>query len=234
MKKVLDRLTTELTGLYGENMVAIYLYGSAASGDFHKGISNLNILCVLKEITAELLGQAHKTVGWFIKQGNPPPMFFSQNEIETSNDVFPVEFLDMQASHQLLQGKDILADVVIGRENHRLELEHELRSKYVGLRQNYLVLSHDAKALEGLLIRSLSSITTLFRHVLMLLGEAAPLQKRDIIHSISAKLNLDEACLLQILKLREGGSRLPAKDTVPVFERYLAQIDAVIKVVDGL
>jgi hypothetical protein len=189
---------------------------------------------VFRELSTEALGKAQKTMAWFVKQGNPPPMVFTQDEIETSNDVFPIEFLDMQCNHQVLYGEDILKDLEIRRDNHRLELEHELRAKFVGLRQNFLASSQDAKAVKDLIFCSFSSFMALFRHVLMLLGEKAPLEKREIIPLIADKLGLDKSCFLRVLKAREEGGKLPAKEVIPLFESYLAQISKVINAVDQL
>jgi len=234
VEKTLNLLTSELKSAYGENLVALVLYGSAASGDFHEKFSDLNILCVLREISTELLKKAEKTITWFVKEGNPPPLFFTLDEIENSNDVFPIEFLDMQASHRLLSGRDVLKDLHVERENHRLELEHELRSKFIGLRQSFLSVSHDPKAVGSLILRSLSAVITLFRHTLMLMGETVPVQKRDIITRFCSRTKLDESLFLGLLKLREEGRELPTAEAVPTFQQYFEQIAKMITLVDQL
>ena len=234
MEKTLNLLTSELKSAYGEDLVALFLYGSAASGDFHEKFSDLNILCVLREISTELLKKAEKTITWFVKEGNPPPLFFTLDEIENSNDVFPIEFLDMQASHRVLSGRDILQDLHVERENHRLELEHELRSKFIGLRQSFLSVSHDPKAVGNLILRSLSAAITLFRHTLMLMGETVPVQKRDIIKGFCSRTKLDESLFLGLLKLREEGRELATADAVPTFQHYFEQIAKMITLVDQL
>ena len=35
LERVLNRLVAEMKNTYGDNLVALFLYGSAASGDFH-------------------------------------------------------------------------------------------------------------------------------------------------------------------------------------------------------
>jgi hypothetical protein len=234
VEKTLNLLTTELKGAYGENLVSLFLYGSAASGDFHEKFSDLNILCVLREMSTELLKKAEKTITWFVKKGNPPPLFFTLHEIESSNDVFPIEFLDMQASHRVLFGPDILKDLQVDRENHRLELEHELRSKFIGLRQSFLSVSQDPKAVGNLILRSLSAVITLFRHTLMLMGETVPVQKRDIIKRFCSRSNLDESLFLGLLTLREEGQVLAAAEAVTTFQRYCEEIAKMITLVDQL
>jgi hypothetical protein len=219
---------------YGDNLVALFLYGSAASGEFHEKFSDLNILCVLREISVELLKKAEKTVTWFVKKGNPPPLFFTLEEIEQSHDVFPIEFLDMQANHRILFGMDIFEELEIERGNHRLELEHEVRTKLIGLRQSFLIVSHDAKAVEGFMLRSLSAFVTLFRHILILMGESVPVPKRDIIQLFCAKAKMDEALFLRLLKTREEGRLITAAQVEPLFQRYYEEIGKLTKLVDQL
>jgi predicted nucleotidyltransferase len=234
VENILNRLTHEVSACYGENLVGLFLYGSAASGDFHEKFSDLNILCVLNRISLDFLKKSAKTVTWFVRKGNPPPMFLTQEELETAHDVFPIEFLDMQLNHRLLVGRDVLADLHIDRENHRLELEHELRTKYIGLRQTFLTVHQNPSALEDLIFRSLSSFVTLMRHVLLLAGEPAPLQKQDIIKAFCAKFDLDESFFIHLLQIRKKGGGLPASQVEATFQRYFEEIGKLIKLVDEL
>ncbi len=234
MDKILNKLVDELKSSYGDELVACFLYGSAASGDFHERFSDLNILCVLTHLSVELLKKAEKSVTWFVRKGNPPPMFLTLEELREGNDVFPVEFLDMQVNHRLLFGQDVLSEIQINRRNHRLELEHELRTKFLGLRQTFLTVHHDIKALEDLMFRSLSSFVTLMRHTLMLTGQTAPLQKPEIIKAFCSHSGMDENLFLDLLKIRKQGGGIPASQVESTFHRYFDEIGKLIKIVDQL
>src|ERR1035438_5395528 len=54
-KNPMDKLLTQLIGklqkAYGERLVSVVLYGSAAGGEHHAAFSDINILCVLSEIS---------------------------------------------------------------------------------------------------------------------------------------------------------------------------------------
>ncbi len=234
MEATLNRLVEGMKDAHGANLVAIVLYGSAASGEFHEKFSDLNILCVLKEISVDILKKAEKIVTWFVGRGNPPPMYFTQEEIEHSHDVFPIEFLDIQVSHRLLWGRDIFDGLKIVTENHRLELEHELRTKFIGIRQNYLTISQDGRAVADLILGSISAFITLFRHALILTEEAVPVQKRDIIELIGARVNMDTTFFSNLLKMRQEGRRIPTADAEPMFRQYYDEISKLIGWVNRL
>jgi predicted nucleotidyltransferase len=62
MEKQLEDLVQRLSEAFGDRIVSVILYGSAAAGDWQERASDLNILCVLRAITAteiKLSARAH-------------------------------------------------------------------------------------------------------------------------------------------------------------------------------
>ena len=55
---ILQTLTQALCRAYGDRLVSLTLYGSAASGDFVDKHSNLNLLAVLKHCPPEIVQKA--------------------------------------------------------------------------------------------------------------------------------------------------------------------------------
>ncbi len=50
MDDVLQELVKRMKAACGQELVSMVLYGSAAAGDYHEKHSDLNVLCVLKQI----------------------------------------------------------------------------------------------------------------------------------------------------------------------------------------
>jgi hypothetical protein len=69
MDKVLTQLVERLQKAYGDRLVSVVLYGSAAAGDHHPGFSDYNVLCVLSEITSRQLGAGEDVFRWWREQG---------------------------------------------------------------------------------------------------------------------------------------------------------------------
>ncbi|PYV44112.1 MAG: hypothetical protein DMG06_07895 [Acidobacteria bacterium] len=84
------------------------------------------------------------------------------------------------------------------------------------------------------MLRSLSAFVTLFRHILMLMGESVPVLKRDIIQRFCAKSRVDESLFLRLLKAREEGQAMRAAEVEPLFQRYYEEIAKLIQLVDQL
>ena len=113
------------------------------------------------------------------ERGNPPPLMFSEAEWHASADVFPIEYGDMRDSHVVLHGVDPFERLDIDWEHLRLQCEHELKSKQIKLREQYLLLSSEPAGLGALLTHSFPTFLTLFRAGLRLAGEVAPREPAD-------------------------------------------------------
>src|SRR5262249_27750034 len=81
---------------YGESLRCLILYGSAASGEYVEGRSNINCLVLLKEVTPDELRKCAAQLPEWHKQGISTPLFVDPAYVRSSVDVFPVEFLDMK------------------------------------------------------------------------------------------------------------------------------------------
>ena len=234
MERVLNQLVEKLRKAHGESLVSVVLYGSAAAGDHHGRFSDLNVFCVLKQITPAELKASAPIFRWWRERGNPSPLLMSEDEVKTSTDCFPIEFHDMQARHKVLYGVDVLAGLAVDYVFYRAQVEHELRAKLLRLRQKAAGVLSDNDLLLKLLEESISTFATLFRHALRLAGFEAQWQKRDVMRGAAEGFGIDPAPFATLLDLRE--ERLKPRDTEPsrLFENYLKQIQVVIDAVDRL
>ncbi len=233
-EKQLERFVSRLRQAAGENLQSVILYGSAASEEFHPEFSNLNLLCIVREISFPLLSTLAPTVEWWTRQKHPAPMMFTSEELERSTDVFAIEFLDMQRRHRLLFGEDLLGNLRIPMHLHKQQVEYELREKLILLRQQALQAGSNKKHLGELLLRSLPAFTTLFRHALIALGDPVPESKRAALQALSKRISFDPSAFLQLLEIREGKLNRKQLDVADVFTRYLAAVQQVVAAVDTM
>ena len=133
----------------GANIESIILFGSAVAGDYHPGLSNLNLLCVLRDSSFSALQSLSPAAKWWDGKKQPPPLCMTKQELQRSTDVFTIELLDMQQHHRLLFGDDVLKDLQIPMDLHRVQVEYELREKLILLRQHVLLASNDQVAIVG-------------------------------------------------------------------------------------
>src|SRR5215472_5101852 len=161
MEQKLQELVDRLQKAQQERLLSVILYGSAASGNHHGEFSDLNVLCVLSQVTPAELVACEPIFKWWRSEGNPSPLLLSEDEVRTSTDCFPIEFHDMQEHRRLLAGRDVIENLQIDRVFYRALVEHELRTKLLRLRQRAASLLKDKPALFGLMIDSVSSFLVL-------------------------------------------------------------------------
>ena len=234
MEKVLKQLVERLTKTYGERLVSVVLYGSAAVGDHHGRFSDINILCVLSELTPRELGESATVFQWWQRMGNPPPLLFSREEVSTSTDCFPMEFLDIRERHRVLHGEDVVRDLEVDKSFYRAQVEHELRAKLLRLRQKAASAMGSKDLLARLLADSLSTFCVLFRHALLLHGAEAAFEKRGVVEQASVRFGFDPSPFRTLLDFREQKIKARDVQAVTLLELYLKQIQIVILAVDRL
>jgi hypothetical protein len=171
---------------------------------------------------------------WWDRQKQPPPLFMTRDEIAQSADVFSIELMDMKQHHRLVFGEDVLKDLTIPTALHRVQVEYELREKLSLLRQHLLLASGDDARMWQLLIRSVSSFVTLFRHALIVLGVDAPVGKREAVQALAARIGFDPSGVLQVLDVREGKTGRSTFDVADVFARYLTALERTAASVDRM
>ena len=234
MPGTLDQLVEKLKTALGADLVSVILYGSAAAGDHQGKFSDINVLCVLSRITPVQLGLTETVFRWWREQGNPAPLLLTGHEVQTCTDCFAIEFHDIRQHHRVLYGPDVVADLTIDNSFYRAEVEHELRSKLLRLRQKAAGVLSDKDVLRSLLIDSVSTFCVLFRHALILHGVTGGARKRETIELAGQRFGIDTAPFSTLLDLRE--ERIKPKDVDPekLLGEYLKEIGKVIDAVDIL
>jgi hypothetical protein len=218
----------------GENIESVILFGSAAAGDFHAEFSNVNLFCVLRDSSFAALLALAPAAKWWDSQKQPPPLFMTREEIERSADVFTIELLDMQMHHRVLYGDDVVQNLSIPANLHRVQVEYELREKLALLRQHLALAAGNDSRLWELLLRSVSSFATLFRHALIVLNHDAPVRKREAVEALAKQIGFDASALLQVLDVRERKANRKQFKVADLFSRYLAALEHATAAVDKM
>src|SRR5918999_5529481 len=177
VQQALNGLIDDLRATHGDNLASVVLYGSAAADDRNELPPDYNLLIALSRITPEDLRQSQAPMREWRRLGNPLPVYFTVEELSDAADVFPIEFHQMANARIVLYGHDPFEFVKLSDANLRHQAEYELRSKLIQLRRLYIPASVSIEKLCNLMTDSLSSFAALFRAVLLLHGQEAPVSK---------------------------------------------------------
>jgi predicted nucleotidyltransferase len=233
MERELNEFVEKLKAAVGANLRAVVLYGSAVSGEFHEKHSNLNLLCIIADASPANLEKLHAVVVAWTRANHPAPLVFTLDELRRSADIFAIEFLDMKMHHRMLFGDDFFSALEVPTRYHRLQVERELRTDWLRLRQALLTAPEAEKAFLGLMVATVSSFATLFRHALIALGETPARTKREAVERI-AKLcgGANAAGFDAILDFREGKRAESDIDIRETLRLYVDLVHAVTNEVD--
>jgi len=234
MDAVLQQLVEKLQKAYGDRLVSVVLYGSAAAGDRQEKFSDYNVLCVLSCVTPRELSDGEAVFRWWRERGSPSPLLLGEQELAASTDCFVIEFRDMKRQHQLLAGKDVISSLAVDDRYYRSQVEHDLRAKSLRLRQKASGMLSDSGLLLRLLLDSVSTFCVLFRHALILHGADGPATKREVIALASQRFAFAPQPFERLLAIREGKLKAREADPVALLGPYLEAISVVIAAVDRL
>jgi predicted nucleotidyltransferase len=232
MEAKLNELVGRLKSAALDNLKAVVLYGSAVTGEFLKEHSDLNVLCVVERAGSTELERLHPVAAWWTRQGNPAPLVFTFDEIARSADIFAIELLDMKSHHRILFGSDFFQGLDVPLRLHRLQVERELRTGWLRLRQGVLAAPQKKKVHFSLMLESVATFCALFRHALIALGQPEPDNKRAAVNGVASLVGADPSGFTTVLDFREGKLKESAIDIEAALQTYLEFVEVVTNEVD--
>ncbi|MEA2037825.1 MAG: hypothetical protein U9O94_10045 [Nanoarchaeota archaeon] len=184
----------EFKDVLNENLLSAVKFGT-------EGEQN-NLLFILKKLDFDILENIKPLAIRHTKKTKVVPLFFTQEELSDGADVFPLEFLDISQPHEVLYGEDLVNKIKFDKKQVRRQLEFELRSKLVHLRENYILIKKP-KDLKELLKRAIPSIMPLFYGLLFLKDIESPTELDPLFNLVADNYKVDVSVLREIKKLKD-------------------------------
>ena len=229
---VIEPFLKDILANYKEDIISIYIIGSAVTKGFHAKYSDINTLIVVKGIKIpfyDFIASLGKRYG---KKKIRAPLIMTSDYINRSLEVFPVEFLEMKLIHQLVYGDDVLKNIKIEKADIRLQCERELKGKHQHLCQGYIKAMGDKRTFTDLLVGSLSGYFPLFRGILFLYDREIPKEKGDVLCAMNECCDVDMNVFRNIMDIRSHNFYPPFEALKEVFKNLYHVLDAITKKVD--
>ena len=184
-----EELINECKKLLEDNLVSIIKFGT-------EGQPN-NILIILKKIDIQDLDKIKPTILKHSKKTKVVPILFTEAGLQDGVDVFPLEFLDIKYPHEVLIGEDIINKIKFDKNHVRRQLEFELRSKLIHLRENYIWIKK-SNELRSLLKSAIPTLMPLFYGMLFLKDIKPPSQLESLYKLVNENYNVDTSLFREI------------------------------------
>ena len=208
----------ELKQELGTNLVSVILYGSAVRGDYIRTRSDLNLMLVFKKLDLEHITKVGKLMRRKVRKKAPQLVFWTEKELANAWDVFPLEFEDIMENHRCLVGKDPFTKRKVDKKHMRYQLEFELRSKLLTVRDSWLSLRRDKYALTMYLIKAGNSFDYLIRK-----AEAV----------FSKKMAVSSDVFEKIKRVKNKEIRLKRNELQGLFHQLHETVESAVKKIDA-
>jgi len=233
-KEIFPDITADYKDVYGGDLISIMLYGSATGKDYRPGKSDINFMIVLSEDGIERLDRAFEIVKKWRKRNVAIPLFLTENYVETSMDVFPIEYLNFKSNYVPVYGKDILQDFSFKPEFIRLQCEREIKGKLLLLREVYLETSGKGRALKDVISQSIRAFVAIFEALLYVKGLELPTERIKVIHATAQAFDIDSSVFEKLLDVKDDKIKPGDDEMRGLFQKYLAEVRKLSKRVDAL
>jgi len=233
LEESVQALTQGLQAALGRRLVSLVLYGSVARGTHVPGRSDVNILLVVSDASAETLRDAAPALRAWTKAGHRPPLIQTPAEWTASADVYPLEIEDIREAHRVLAGADPVEGLPTRREDQARELEHQARGLLLHLRGHYAAAAEDGRALAALLTSSIGTVSVFCRAALRLEGRSQPGDPGGVIAATAALAGFDPAPFAWALEARREGRTTGLGPHDPVGAGYLAAVERLVAFVNA-
>lgn len=155
------------------------------------------------------------------------PTVFTSDEIMNARDVFPIEFLNISKNHKIINGEDILKDIVVTKANLRRQLEFEFRSKLIHLRRAYLRSGDDD--MEEIILDAVPTMAPIIGGLMYLKN----IEGKFDVNTLQNAYGIDTQILLDIYHVRHGKGEL-SEDTDGYIERLIDLLTEIGKAVNNI
>lgn len=220
LERALEQATAELRAAAGDRLTAVLLYGSAVRGGYVDGRSDVNLLVVLKRVDLPLLAALRRALRASSRRHRFAPVFWSDDDVRGALDVFPLEFDEILRHHRRLFGDDPLAGRTVDTRHLRHQIEYELRTKLLRLRELGLRLHDRPRELTEALGYAGTSIVYLL--------------ERTASHVGGGRLTVDADLAVRCRAVKHGGDRLDAHGAEELFQRLHDELVRAVSIIDSL
>jgi hypothetical protein len=234
IREALVLFTEKLNAALGGNLKSITVVGSSLTTDFKPGRSDVNTVLVLGGLTAGALDSIAELAKPMSRKKISAPLLMTPSYIERSLDVFGVEFLDFQLTHQTILGSDPFASLRLVKKDVRLQCERELKAMLIRLRQGYIAAAANRKLVRDILISTIKGLAPLLRAMLWLKDIDRPAETEPTFTKAGSEFSINREPLITVAKWQYERIRPDAVQVRSIFESVYSIVDKLAVIVDEL
>jgi predicted nucleotidyltransferase len=225
----LDQALTALRRELGDNLLSCCVYGSAVRGNAIAGVSDINLLIVLRQSDVP----AHQAVARAI--GGLPqidPFVLAKRGFERSVRAFSPKFASIRRNYRVLHGADPLASMDVDDGLEKFLCEQAFRN--LRLRLVYAFVTRgQSKTYDRFVVRHVTPLFVQCSEILRLSGREIPAAFEARIPVLEREFKIDGKVLHDLLALKAKPVRFSEAEAVAWHGRLFPVVDAVLAWVEA-
>jgi hypothetical protein len=195
----------------GDRLSSATLYGSAASGEFRAGHSDVNVAFIFTTLGAPELERLRGVHAAWEGRRIVRPLLLSAASLEQSRDTFPLEYLLIRERHVAIYGPDPFASIAVDRSALRSQVERVLRAQELGLAVSYVSLASTPAGAKRWAAQAASALAASASGLLYLSEGKVPPTRKETAERCAKRFGVDSVLLSSLFTHeRPGGKGLPA------------------------
>jgi hypothetical protein len=229
IQTTLDRTVTALKEGLGDNLCCCCVYGSAVRGNLIEGVSDINLLIVLRQSSAG----AHQAIAQVLaSQPQIDPFILARRGFERSVRAFATKFQSIRRNYRLLHGEDLLLNVQVDPQIERFLCEQAMRNLRLRLVYAFVTRAQN-KGYDRFLLQNVTPLFVQCSEVLRLHGLTVPKDFPDRISLMEKEFSVDGAVLRDLLDWKAKPRRLTDDEAVAWHKRVFPFLDKVLAWVES-
>jgi hypothetical protein len=138
----------------------------------------------------------------------------------------------MQNFHVVLHGKSVFDEVLVGGDNLRLRCEQQSRNTLLRLRSQFVYRSDDADRLRTVLSSATTAFLTTLNAFFFLVNGSFRASEAEIATVAKDMLKLDSDVLLEVVEIKNSGTRVDADKVKGMLELLMAAVGRGVDIMD--
>ena len=223
---VLEHVVTELRAAAGGNLLGVALYGGLAKGRYTPGISDVNLLVVVRDAGLEALEAIAPVLTGARRSSRVSAFVVTPDDLRELARVFPVKLMDIQAAHRVLHGDVGLGAVVVDRAALTHRALQELLNLRLRIRQRGVERGAAPEPLWGALTGDLPKLAITLETLLRARGIAVPADRPGVLRAAARELAVADL-MEPLADIHRDASRpgdMEVRAAVTAFLRLLGEL----------
>jgi hypothetical protein len=229
VQRAVGEFIDEVLALYKQDLLSIFAFGSAVTGDYEAGESDVNLIVVHESLDIEDLDKVGALSRRWLRKQMLAPRFLSKRNFDDYTRHFQVDLLAMRHATAVLWGQDLLAAADMRPAELRWQSAYEIKTMRLRMKQQFWRIADDPAAMRRVLLQRFTSLTHLMRAALALRGLEAPARRSDVVTAAVAHLGIDATFTQSMAAMRQQRA---APDRETLVARFGDLLDA-IRAVDA-